>query len=258
MNQIDEVTDRRRNGQATGHIPSIPSSADETLARIRRTEYSLGISISQDGIVPTPEGLVAAAREHGFQLMSPAMLLFLDSIKTIGAVCIGIFYGLAIRGLLDAIAVDESIVLVVVGIVLSVSNSAIVQSIWFRYVLNNGFSKRRNHGIVSAVVWTILIALVDISVQGYFLHSLLTQDSFLPPSMIVQVASFGLSTMVTTVLILLARLVGCERALVQIAQVIVLDRALNDFHEEVAHAIILLEHKESSGIHNRSERHRPK
>ena len=249
-------SDGRRNGTP----PSPPADLfdeSDALDEINRIELALGIKIFEDRIVPTEDGIITVASEHEIQLLSRKTLMVLRSVWHLGTIAVGALYGYVFSKLFDTQSILETIILLIVGICFAISGSTIVEKIWSRYVMTSSASKKKRKGLTAPIATTLLVAVMDLATQGYFIHSILNQDSFLPPSTISTVASFGISLMATTILIMLAKLSGSEEALYQLSVNFVLDRALNTYHEIIAEAMSLLRRIEAVKSNELLVRHKP-
>jgi len=262
MNELQETTTSRGDGEdnVDRQLGSLVSQRDEGQdeARITTIRVALGIRFVQDGFEPSEQGVIAVARDNRIPLINQKKLKGHESFCHLSAVAVGAIYGFVFCRLFDVRSALETVFLLAVGIVLAVVMSAIVSNAWSRRIRNSFESGNRSKGWLEAIATTLFIAAIDFSTIGYFIHSLLTEDLFgLPADSITLIASYGVSLMTACALTLYARLFGIEEAWDHVSRSVVVDRAMNTFHKEVAEGMLLLKRMKKAESQDLVLRHKP-
>lgn len=260
MERSNEVSGVRSNGTDESGVEGSMTRSEHigALERITKTEVALGIRIREEGIEPTEHGILTVAKEAQIPLMSAHSFDMLKLVGNVSAIAVGIVYGMVLIKELDIEGMLALIPIILGGAVFAYACSKILSGVWSRHVRMAFASKKKLKGWPTAFASTLLIAAIDFGTVGYLIHSILTEDLFgLPPSTLTELASYGTSLMTTSILVLSSMLVGNEEAWRQVAETMVLDRALNVFHKEVAKAILLKKGMKFSEAQEMLIQHKP-
>ena len=137
--------------------------------------------------------------------------------------------------------------------------STIVSHFWYYHVKASfDFENKRSNWIVAVIV-SIAVGVIDFSCIGNFIHNLLTEDLFgIPADFTTLLATYGLSLMTASTLVLLAKIRGSEEARFDLCSESVVSRAMNFFPKEISEAIAIRRRIKETKLQKIWTNHKPR